>query len=78
MTEQSNTKPKGMRPIWYFAGWLLLIIGLIVIGTGLFELVFPPQTKTVLYELHASIWWGGIIAIAGLILSWRTRNMIVE
>ena len=35
---------KGMRPIWYFVGWGLLIIGGMLILAGIYILFFPyPQ-----------------------------------
>jgi hypothetical protein len=54
-----------MKPIWYFVGMILLAMGSVVLLSGLYSLFFPPRTHTVLEELHADIWWGAIMIIAG-------------
>lgn len=53
--------------IWFFAGVLFLIYGVIITAEGFWELAHPPLHPPVLFNLHASIWWGGMMAIAGLI-----------
>jgi hypothetical protein len=52
-----------MLPVWFFIGLILLIYGVIICGTGIYELSHP--TVTVLANLHAPIWWGAIMAAAG-------------
>jgi hypothetical protein len=52
-----------MLPVWFFIGVILLIYGVIICGTGIYELSHPPAT--VLAHLHAPIWWGAIMAVAG-------------
>ena len=52
--------------IWWFAGLLLLCYGIIILATGLWELGHPLLNPPVLNHLHAPIWWGGLLAIAGL------------
>ena len=80
MTDPANSQTKPMKPIWYFVGILLLIIGLIVAATGVDGLVNPPpeEQQTVLYVLHVGIWWGAIIAVAGVIFLVANRNATVE
>lgn len=78
MTQQDTTQTKGMRPIWYFVGWLLLIIGCIVCAAGIYGAVYPPEHQTVLYKLHTGIWWGAIITVAGLIFLLANRNATVQ
>lgn len=80
MTDPAATRTKGMKPIWYFVGILLLVIGLIVVGTAIVGLVSPPPEdhRTVLYELHVGVWWGTIIVIAGVIFLLANRNVRVE
>jgi hypothetical protein len=52
-------------PVWFFVGVLLLIYGVIIFATGLAEWSHPPDT--VLAELHAPVWWGGVlIALGGI------------
>jgi hypothetical protein len=57
--------------IWFFAGVLFLIYGVIITTTGFWELSNPPAHPPVLFNLHPSIWWGGMMAIAGLIYTIR-------
>ena len=75
MTETNHTA--GMKPIWYFVGWMLLIIGLIVTLTGLYNFVQPPAIQPVLHDLHTDIWWGAVITAGGLVLLLRNRNATI-
>ena len=59
--------------IWFFSGILLLSYGVIITATGLWELGHPPAHPPVLYNLHASIWWGAIMTIAGLVYTIHFR-----
>ena len=56
-----------MKSIWYFIGWLFIIMGGLIMISGIYHLISPVEVKTVLYELHPNIWWGGLILIVGLI-----------
>jgi FtsH-binding integral membrane protein len=51
--------------IWFFIGVCLLVIGVLILGAGIYELVRPPEVRVVLYQLHANIWWGAILAAVG-------------
>jgi uncharacterized membrane protein HdeD (DUF308 family) len=65
-----------MKPIWYFVGLLLLIIGIIIFITGIYFLINPVEHKTVLSNLHPNVWWGGIMIISGgilLIKNWKVK-----
>jgi hypothetical protein len=53
-------------PIWFFGGVLFLIYGVIITAEGLWELSHPLANPPVLNYLHAPIWWGAIMGIAGL------------
>ena len=64
---------KGMVPIWFFIGALLLMYGILITGVGLYELSNPPAHPTVHAELHAQIWWGGILLILGIFYSLKFR-----
>ena len=64
--------------IWYFAGILLLAYGVVILSTGLWELGHPLLHPPVLNRLHAPIWWGALLTVAGLvyIISFRPRNAV--
>jgi hypothetical protein len=49
--------------VWFFVGLLLLIYGVLIFASGLAEWSNPP--KTVLAELHAPVWWGGMLTAIG-------------
>jgi hypothetical protein len=57
----------GFISIWFFIGVLLTAYGLLITATGLYELASPPANPPVLFNLHASIWWGFLLLIIGLI-----------
>jgi len=50
-------------PVWFFVGMILLIYGVIILATGLYEFSHPPAT--VLSYLHPAIWWGALLTIVG-------------
>ena len=52
--------------IWWFAGILLLAYGVVIFATGVWELSHPLANPPVLNNLHAPIWWGAMLAVAGL------------
>ena len=58
-------KLDGSISIWFFIGVSLLVNGLLILGTGIYELIHPPEVRVVLYRLHASIWWGGVLTALG-------------
>ncbi|HZC22574.1 MAG TPA: hypothetical protein VE866_04485 [Candidatus Binatia bacterium] len=64
-------KAGGSLSIWFFTGVCLLVNGALICATGIYELVSPPADKVVLYDLHANIWWGGVLFVVGLIYSLR-------
>ena len=68
---------QGMVSIWFFIGALLLVYGILIMGAGLYEYSSPPKT-IVHSELHASVWWGGLLIVLGLLYSirfspWRSK-----
>lgn len=67
-----------MKPIWYFVGLILLSIGGIIFVNGIYLLINPPETKTVLAETHPSVWWGIIMVVSGLLLYLNNRNKIIS
>ena len=50
-----------ITPVWFFVGVLLFVYGILIFGSGLFEWSHPPDT--VLAELHAPVWWGGLLIV---------------
>ena len=58
-------------PVWFFVGILLLAYGAMIFATGIYEVANPPLNRVVLYDLHASIWWGAVLLILGLLFSVR-------
>jgi hypothetical protein len=64
-------KSGGSLSIWFFIGVSLAVNGAVIFATGIYELVSPPANQVVLYNLHANVWWGGILLILGLVYSVR-------
>jgi hypothetical protein len=62
---------KNVLSIWLVVGVSLLVNGVLILGAGLYELVYPPVHRVVLYEYHASIWWGAVLAVIGGIYTYR-------
>jgi hypothetical protein len=58
--------PGSSISIWFFIGISLLVNGALILGSGVYELIRPPEFPVVLYQLHASIWWGALLFIAGV------------
>jgi hypothetical protein len=61
----------GLISIWYFIGILLLIYGVLITGSGLYEFVAPPARTVVHAELHAAVWWGAILLVLGAVYTYR-------
>ena len=59
--------------IWFFIGLLLTVYGVLILGSGLYELSSPPAggqagiESNVMANLHAAIWWGVLLLAMGLI-----------
>ena len=66
-----------MKPIWYFVGLILMVIGAIIFLAGIYGLINPPEVKKVLAETHPDIWWGIIMVVFGGILFFKTRKETV-
>ena len=65
------TTEHGSISIWFFIGISLLINGVLILGAGLYEFSHPPEFPVELFQLHASVWWGGLLTLIGLIYSWH-------
>lgn len=62
---------KNVLSIWLVVGISLLVNGVLILGAGLYELVYPPVNKVVLYEYHAGIWLGAFLTLFGAIYTIR-------
>jgi len=58
-------KAGGSISIWFFIGVSLLFNGVLILAAGIYQYVQPPETPTVLFNLHAGIWWGAILTLLG-------------
>jgi hypothetical protein len=54
-----------MVSIWFFIGISLLVNGVLIFGAGVYEIWHPPAQQVVLYNLHASVWWGALMTLIG-------------
>ena len=63
----------GRISIWFFIGVLLTIYGAMIFGYGLYEMTPGHQAHVVLADLHAPVWWGGLMLILGLFYGVRFR-----
>ncbi|MGK9475286.1 hypothetical protein [Melioribacter sp. OK-6-Me] len=66
-----------MKPIWYFVGLILLIMGGIIFLNGIYQALHPESVKTVLKETHPSLWWGAVMIIFGAVMFFKTKNQSV-
>ena len=51
--------------IWFFIGLLLLAYGVLITGSGLWELSHPPEHPVIMADLHTPIWWGLLLLAIG-------------
>jgi hypothetical protein len=63
----------GLISIWFFIGILLFAYGVLITGTGLYELWVPPANPVVMADLHAGIWWGALLLVMGAFYSYRFK-----
>ncbi len=57
---------RGSISIWFFIGISLVVNGTLILGHGIYEFVRPPQNPVVLFNVHASVWWGALLLAAGV------------
>ncbi len=65
-----------MKPIWYFVGWVLIVIGMLVLAAGLYYLIFPIDLDIALRGLHMNIWWGAVLVLGGALLTFFNRKPV--
>src|SRR5579864_7913723 len=61
--EDSKPRDHHMIPVLFFVGVILLIYGIIILGTGIYEYSSPPPT--VLASTHPAVWWGALLTVIG-------------
>ena len=67
-----------MRPIWFFVGIILAVLGGLILGTGLYDLFTGVDSGRVLARLHPAVWWGGLMVAAGLAFIVLNRKSSVD
>lgn len=69
---------KRMRNIWFFVGWVLLLIGFIEMAAGVYDLFFPSDANISLAYLHTDIWWGLLTVVSGVVFLLTNWNKYVD
>jgi hypothetical protein len=69
---------KKMKPIWFFVGLILLVMGAVILATGVYDLVRHVESNKVLSHLHAAVWWGGLMTLFGLLFVFLNRHAEVD
>ena len=69
-----NMSEPTMKPIWYFVGLILLFIGVLILLSGIYQMINPPVVKTVLAETHPAVWWGAFMSAFGGFMFFKTRK----
>jgi len=61
-------------PIWFFIGLLLVIYGAMITGYGIVEWTtgyYPAGVQ--MTNLHTPVWWGGLLAVLGMVYVFKFR-----
>jgi hypothetical protein len=69
---------KKMKPIWFFVGLILLVMGAVILATGVYDLVRHVESNKVLSRLHPAVWWGGLMTLFGLLFVFLNRHAEVD
>ncbi|MDE1939611.1 MAG: hypothetical protein KGI68_11360 [Alphaproteobacteria bacterium] len=64
---------KHVNSIWFLIGLQVLIYGVLITGTGIWEILHPPSHMADLGWTHPAIWWGGVLLALGLFYVIRFR-----
>jgi hypothetical protein len=59
--------------IWFFIGVLLFVYGVLIFCYGIYEIVSGNVAHVALANLHAPVWWGGIMLALGAFYCLRFR-----
>jgi len=62
---------QGGISIWFFIGALMLVYGILIFASGVFELLTGVPQTVILGGLHAAVWWGALLIVFGGIASYR-------
>ncbi len=67
------TKTGRSASIWFFIGLSLLVNGVLILGAGIYQIINPPPpgAQVVLFQLHAGVWWGGLLTLIGGFYTWH-------
>ncbi len=65
-----------MKPIWYLVGWVLIVIGVLVLSAGVYYLFVPANYHIELPGMHMSIWWGLVMIAGGILLAFFNRKPV--
>jgi len=57
--------------IWFFIGVSLVVNGVLIFGAGIWEWTHPPANPVVLFQFHASAWWGAFLTVLGLVYCFK-------
>jgi hypothetical protein len=61
-----------MISIWFFIGISLAVNGALILAAGIYQVIYPPVTPSVvLFNLHANVWWGAVLLLFGLIYCFK-------
>jgi hypothetical protein len=63
-----------MKPIWYYVGWVLILIGSLVLASGIYYLFVPMDFDVELRGMNISVWWGLILILGGTTLMLFNRK----
>jgi hypothetical protein len=63
-----------MKPIWYYVGVILVIIGILVLMAGIYYLFVPIPNKIELSNLHINIWWSLVLIISGCVMVYKNKK----
>lgn len=66
-----------MKPIWFFVGILLSVMGAVITLSGIGGFMSPPEHMKVLGHLHADFWWGLVMTAAGVLFLLTNKNKTV-
>ncbi len=67
-----------MKPIWFFVGWILWVMGGYIFGVSLYDWIAGVTPTTVLAHLRPGVWWGGLMGVAGLLFVLTNKNASIE
>ena len=59
--------------IWFFIGAVLLVYGILILLSGVYDLINPPERPVTMSHLHAAVWWGALLVVLGIVYCVRFR-----